>query len=344
MKKTRTILVTGGCGFIGSNFIRLLLTEKKRSRSPVTRVINLDKLTYSGNPENLKDIERDGRYRFVRGDIADRKTVDELARRCDVIVNFAAESHVDRSIKDPGSFIRTNIVGTQVLLDALRKYAKKGGASKDGRITRFVQISTDEVYGSVARGYSNERSRLLPNSPYSATKTAADLLARSYCVTFGLPVCVTRSSNNFGPYQYPEKVIPLFITNLIEGKKVPLYADGKNVRDWIYVMDNCEAIRFVMERGMPGEIYNIGGGNELSNITLTKMILKMLGKPESFIQNVKDRPGHDKRYAVDSSKLRRLGWRQRPKNMKEKLRETIEWYRENRTWWECLKKKKEKFW
>ncbi|MFC1577221.1 dTDP-glucose 4,6-dehydratase [Candidatus Omnitrophota bacterium] len=339
MSEERRILVTGGAGFIGSNFIRYLLRSAAGGRGR-TKIVNLDKLTYSGNPDNLKDVEKDRRYRFVKGDICDRRLAFDLVKKCDFVVNFAAETHVDRSIRDSTAFIKTNILGTQVLMDA----ARNALASKGGRFKKFIQIGTDEVYGSVLRGYSDEGSPLLPNSPYAASKAAADLLVRSYYITYGFPAVITRSSNNFGPYQYPEKMIPLFITNLLEGRKVPLYADGSNMRDWIYVGDNCAAVSFVLDKGRPGEIYNIGGGNELKNIELTRSILKTLKRPESFIRYVRDRPGHDKRYALDSSKLHSLGWRPASGGMREKLKHTLEWYRKNVRWWKRLKKKKEKFW
>ncbi len=324
----RTLLVTGGAGFIGSNFVRYMLRRIK------SKIINLDKLTYSGNLKSLSDIERNPRYKFVKGDICDKKLVFKLARNCDAIINFAAESHVDRSIKDPTDFIRTNVFGTQVLLDAVRKF----------NIKRYIQISTDEVYGSILEGKFDEFSPLRPNSPYAASKAAADLLVRSYCVTYKLPTAIVRSSNNFGPYQYPEKIIPLFVTNLLEGKKVPVYATGRNEREWLYVMDNCEAIRHVLEYGRPGEIYNVGSGTILRNIGLTGEILKMLDKNKRFIKFIKDRPGHDKRYALNSSKIRKLGWK--PKHsFKEALWETVSWYKENTKWWKRLKKRKEeKFW
>ncbi len=324
----RTLLVTGGAGFIGSNFVRYMLRRIK------LKIINLDKLTYSGNLKSLSDIQRNPRYKFVKGDICDKKLVFKLARNCDAIINFAAESHVDRSIKDPTDFIRTNVFGTQVLLDAVRKF----------NIKRYIQISTDEVYGSIRKGKFDEFSPLRPNSPYAASKAAADLLVRSYCITYKLSTVIVRSSNNFGPYQYPEKVIPLFVTNLLEGKKVPVYATGRNEREWLYVMDNCEAIRHVLEYGRPGEIYNVGSGTILRNIGLTGEILKMLDKNKGFIKFVKDRPGHDKRYALNSSKIRKLGWK--PKHsFKEALWETVSWYKENTKWWKRLKKRKEeKFW
>ena len=322
----KSILVTGGAGFIGSNFIRYILKTSK------CRVINLDKLTYSGNLSNLKDLKNNPRYKFVKGDICNKRLVASLVKRCDGIINFAAESHVDRSIKDATEFIRTNIHGTQILLDAAKKY----------RIKRFIQISTDEVYGSIKKGSFNENSPIKPNSPYAASKAAADLLVRSYFVTYKSPVIIVRSSNNFGPFQYPEKVIPLFITNSIDNKRLPLYADGSNVREWIYVLDNCDAINYVFNHGKIGEIYNIGSENELKNIDLTKKILKILKKSQNLIKFVKDRPGHDKRYALDSSKLRKLGWKPK-KKFDKALGETVNWYKENTKWWRRLKKN-EKFW
>ena len=316
----RKLLVTGGVGFIGSNFIRHIL-----SKYGDYHVTNLDSLTYCGNLDNLKDIEKDKRYRFVKGDITDPKAVDKLVKDCDCVINFAAETHVDRSIKDPAAFVRTNVFGTYTLLEAV----KKSGTGL------YIQISTDEVYGSVLKGSSKETDPMEPNSPYSASKAGADLLARSYFVTYKMPVIITRSSNNFGPYQYPEKIIPLFITNLLQDKKVPLYADGMNVRDWLYVMDNCEAIDTVMHKGKAGEIYNIGVGGETTNIELTRAILALSGKDESMIEYVKDRPGHDKRYALDITKIKSLGWS--PKHdFKSALELTIKWYRDNESWWRKL--------
>jgi dTDP-glucose 4,6-dehydratase len=320
MKK---LLITGGSGFIGSNFIRHML--KKYADYEIT---NLDKLTYCGNPDNLKDIEKDKRYRFVKADIADAAAVEKCAKGCDWIVNFAAETHVDRSIKDSEAFIRTNVTGTHVLLEAAKKL----------KIAKYLQISTDEVYGSVESGSSKETDALEPNSPYSASKAAGDLLTRSYFVTYGLPAIITRSSNNFGPYQYPEKIIPLFITNLLQDKKVPLYADGSNVRDWLYVEDNCEAIDLVLHKGKPGEIYNIGAGSGTKNIELTKMILSILGKGDDMIEYVKDRPGHDKRYALDISKLKALGW-QPKQDFHKALELTVNWYKDNSEWWRRLQRK-----
>lgn len=319
MKK---LLITGGAGFIGSNFIRYMITKY-----PDYKIVNLDKLTYCGNLENLKDIEKHKNYKFVKGDIADKALVEKLAGESDIIVNFAAESHVDRSIIDPGIFVTTNVFGTYTLLEAAKK----------ADVELFLQISTDEVYGSVERGSSKETDPLDPRSPYSASKAGADLLARSYFVTFKLPVIITRSSNNFGPYQYPEKIIPLFITNLMAGKKVPLYADGMNMRDWLYVVDNCEAIDLVLHKGEAGEIYNIGVGGETTNLELTRMLLDVLGRDESYIEFVKDRPGHDKRYALDVSKLKALGWRPRHE-FKTALELTVGWYKDNEAWWHKLAK------
>ncbi|HDP16348.1 MAG TPA: dTDP-glucose 4,6-dehydratase [Candidatus Omnitrophica bacterium] len=315
------LLITGGCGFIGSNFIRYMLKKYKNSK-----VVNIDKLTYCGCRGNLTDIEKDKRYTFVKGDICDKKLVDRLAKDCDAIVNFAAESHVDRSIKDASCFVRTNVHGTHVLLDAARKY----------KVKRFIQISTDECYGSIRRGSFKETSLLHPNSPYAASKAAGDHLALAYYTTFNVPVIVTRSSNNFGPYQFPEKVIPLFITNLLENKKVPLYGDGMNVRDWLYVEDNCRGIDTVLNKGKSGEIYNIGGSYEIPNIKLTRAILKHLNKSADMIKYVPDRLGHDRRYSLESKKIKRLGWKPL-KNFNEAIEETIEWYRNNKSWWKSKK-------
>jgi len=314
------LLVTGGAGFIGSNFIRLIL-----GKYPDYRITNLDKLTYCGNLENLKDIEKNKNYRFVKGDVADPVVVDGLVKDCDVVVHFAAESHVDRSIKDSSVFIRTNVFGTYTLLEAARKH----------NVKLFIQISTDEVYGSIREGSFKETDPLMPNSPYSAAKASGDLLARSYFITHKLPVVITRSSNNFGPYQYPEKVMPLFITNLLQGKKVPVYADGSNVRDWLFVEDNCRGIDAVMHNGKPGEVYNIGGDHEITNLVLTRSILKALGKGEDSIEYVKDRPGHDKRYALDITKMKGLGWK--PETRFEKALDiTVNWYKNNESWWKKL--------
>jgi dTDP-glucose 4,6-dehydratase len=317
------VLVTGGCGFIGSNFVRYML-----ERYPSMRILNLDKLTYAGNPTNLRDIESDDRYSFVRGDICFSALVKELFRKEDIdtIVHFAAESHVDRSIADPSDFIRTNVLGTFTLLDA----ALSAG------IDRFIHVSTDEVYGSIMEGSFRESDVLNPSSPYSSSKASSDLIARSYFLTYNLPVIVTRCTNNYGPYQYPEKLIPLFITNLMEGKKVPVYGSGKNVRDWIHVLDHCRAIDYVLQKGTPGNIYNIGSGNELSNIDITRTLLGLLEKGDSWIEYVKDRPGHDFRYSLDSAKLRSLGWKP-AFDFEQGLRDTVEWYIANQWWWYPLK-------
>jgi len=315
------LLVTGGCGFIGSNFIRYML-----KRHPSYKIINLDKLTYCGRRENLKDIEKNKRYKFIKGDICDEKLVNKLTKNCDAILNFAAESHVDRSIKDAFCFIRTNVHGVHVLLEAAKK----------NKIKRTVQIGTDEVYGSIQRGSFKETSLLHPNSPYAASKVAGDHLALAYYTTFKTPVIITRSSNNFGPYQFPEKVIPLFITNLLENKKVPLYGDGLNVRDWLYVLDNCRAIDVILRKGKAGEIYNIDGGYEIPNIKLTRIILKILNRSYDMIKYVPDRLGHDRRYSLDSRKTRKLGWKP-TKDFNTAIRETIEWYKNNKSWWKRLK-------
>jgi len=314
------LLITGGAGFIGSNFIRYLL-----KKYPRYRIINLDKLTYCGNLDNLKDIKT-SRYKFVKGDITDAKLVKKMAKDVDGIFNFAAETHVDRSIMGADDFIRTDILGTKNLLEAVKEF----------KIKRYLQISTDEVYGSLASGKANEKSSLAPNNPYSASKAGGDLMVRAYHRTFNLPVLITRSSNNFGPYQYPEKLIPLFVTNILEGKKVPLYGDGKNVRDWIYVEDNCTALDLVFHKGKIGEIYNIGGDNPRTNFEITKLILKTLGRDEKMIEYVKDRPGHDRRYALNSSKIRRLGWKPQYQFQKA-MKRTIEWYKNNEGWWKKIK-------
>jgi dTDP-glucose 4,6-dehydratase len=315
------LLVTGGAGFIGSNFVRRLL-----GRHPDTRVTVLDKLTYAGNRANLADVEADQRFTFVEGDIADEALVDRLAAGVDAIVNFAAESHVDRSITEPDAFIRTDVVGTFVLLEAARRHGH----------ARYLQVSTDEVYGNVPHGSSTEADALRPRSPYSASKSGGDLLVGAYFTTYGLATLVTRASNNFGPYQYPEKVIPLFITNAIDDEPLPLYGDGQQIRDWLYVDDHCDALEAVLARGEPGETYNVGGGNELANLDLTRTILEMLGKPMTLVRRVEDRPGHDRRYSVDCSKLRALGWTP-SHSFDAALRETVEWYRGHEDWWRPLK-------
>ena len=314
-------LVTGGAGFIGSNYIRYMLKKHKD-----VEIINLDKLTYAGNLDNLKDIEEDSRYTFIKGDICDEVLVNRIMTGVDVVVNFAAESHVDRSIGAPDDFIRTDVFGTFVLLEAART----------NKIEKFIQISTDEVYGSIDKGSFTENDPLMPSSPYSASKTGADRLAFSYFVTYDLPVIVTRCSNNFGPFHYPEKLIPLFVTNAIENKSLPIYGDGKNVRDWIYVEDHCDGVEFVCQNGKLGEVYNIGGGNEKTNLEITERILKKLEKPQSLMTHVKDRLGHDRRYSIDCSKIGDLGWQ--PKHeFEEAMDKTITWFMENRWWWEKLK-------
>jgi len=325
----RTILVTGAAGFIGSNFVRMLV-----SRGVDARLVALDKLTYAGNLANIADLIDDERLIFVRGDICDAELLSGLWDKHGIgeVVNFAAESHVDRSIMGSGPFVSSNVVGTQVLLDVARN---KG-------VNRFLQVSTDEVYGTLPEDKPEikftEQTPLAPNSPYSASKAAADCLVRSYFHTFHMPVLTTRCSNNYGPYQFPEKLIPLFVTNLMEGKKVPLYGDGLNVRDWLYVEDHCEAIWTVLERGRPGEVYNIGGNNELNNRRITEVILREMGKSwDESVQYVKDRPGHDRRYAIDASKMQReLGWAPRHR-FEEAIRTTIRWYIENQAWWRAIK-------
>lgn len=318
----KTLLVTGGAGFIGSNFIHYLF-----KRYPQVKVVNLDLLTYAGNPENLKDIADNPDYRFVKGDIADAAVVDEVIKEVDYVVNFAAESHVDRSIEDPSVFVRTNVMGAQVLLDAAKKFG----------VERYLQVSTDEVYGSLGpTGYFTEETALAPNSPYSASKAGADLMVRAYFETFGLPVLITRCSNNYGPYQFPEKLIPFFIKRLLNGQTVPVYGDGLNVRDWLYVEDHCSAIDTVLQKGKPGEVYNIGGNNEKTNLEITKLVLVALGKSEDLIEHVRDRLGHDRRYAIDSSKIQKeLGWV--PETcFADGIEKTIAWYLENREWWANL--------
>ncbi|MBU0635113.1 MAG: dTDP-glucose 4,6-dehydratase [Candidatus Omnitrophica bacterium] len=317
------ILVTGGLGFIGSNFIRFMLRKY-----PSLKIVNLDKQTYAACPANLSDISRLKRYAYIKGDICSPNTVKTAMRGCAAVLNFAAETHVDRSIQNASAFLRTNIFGVYNLLEIARGF----------KVKRFIQISTDEVYGSINKGRFSEHSPVLPNSPYSASKAAADLIVRSYSKTHKLPVIITRSSNNFGPWQFPEKVIPVFVTNILEGKPVPLYGDGKNIRDWIFVLDNCAAIDLVLQRGKIGEIYNIATGCEIRNIDLTMLLLKILGKDKSWIKPVKDRPGHDLRYSLDIRKIRQLGFK--PKNSFFKsLQETVDWYRNNQKWWKELKKR-----
>jgi len=315
------LVVTGGAGFIGSNFIRYVLASH-----PEDSVVNLDKLTYAGNRANLADLEGDRRYAFVHGDICDAKVVRDTLRGADAVVNFAAESHVDRSLMEADAFLRTDVFGVFTLLETVREL----------RIPRLLHVSTDEVYGSVPSGSSTERDPLRPSNPYSASKAGGDLLALAYWHTHRVPVVVTRSSNNFGPYQYPEKVIPLFVTNALDDRPLPLYGDGRNVRDWLYVVDNCAALDLVLRRGGDGEVYNIGGGHEVENVVLTHEILRLTGKPETLIQRVADRPGHDRRYSVDCAKVRQLGWE--PKHrFASALETTVRWYREHEAWWRPLK-------
>ena len=324
-REFKTLLVTGGAGFIGSNFIRYMVRKENGYK-----IINLDKLTYAGNLENLKDVEDIKNYKFIKGDICDRDLVENIfsGNKIDAVINFAAESHVDRSITDPGVFIQTDVYGVFVLLEAATKYKSKV----------FLQISTDEVYGSIEKGSFSEDDPLAPNSPYSASKTGAEMIVRSFFKTYQTPILVTRTSNNFGPYQYPEKIIPLFVTNLIDGKKVPLYGDGMNVRDWIYVSDNCIALDMVLHKGKIGEVYNIGAGNEKPNVWITKKILEILDKPETMIKPVADRLGHDRRYSVDCSKIEKeLGWKPEV-DFEEALHRTVRWYVNNEKWWRPLKK------
>jgi dTDP-glucose 4,6-dehydratase len=313
------LLVTGGCGFIGSAFVRLALARG-------AEVVNLDKLTYAGNPANVADVADDPRYRFVHADIADADAVAEAVAGVDAIVNLAAESHVDRSILAPGDFIRTDVVGTAVLLDAARRAA----------IGRFVQVSTDEVYGSIASGAFRESDPISPSSPYSASKAGGDLQVLAWHRTFGLDAIVTRGSNTFGPRQYPEKLIPLFVTNALDAEPLPVYGDGLQVRDWIHVDDHCEGIWTAMERGAAGEVYNVGGGNEEPNLAITRRILDLTGRDESLVRHVADRPGHDRRYALDTTRLRALGWAPR-RTVDDALPDTVEWYRAHRDWWEPIK-------
>ena len=315
------LVVTGGAGFIGSNFVRFMLR-----RYDDLEIVNLDKLTYAGNLENLRDVEDDARYTFVHGDICDASVVRAALRGADAVVNFAAETHVDRSISGPQDFIATDVLGTHTLLEAVRELG----------IARYLQISTDEVYGSTETGSFTEESDLAPTSPYSASKAGADLLVLAYHRTFATPVVITRSSNNYGPWQYPEKIVPLFITNAIDEQALPMYGDGLNVRDWLFVDDNCAGIDAALREGALGEVYNIGGGNEVDNLTLTRQILELLGRSPDLIQFVTDRPGHDRRYSIDCATLRSLGWR--PATPFETgLERTVSWYRDNPAWWRRIK-------
>jgi dTDP-glucose 4,6-dehydratase len=318
------LLITGGAGFIGSNLLYYF-----HETYPDYMLINLDKLTYAGNLENLRALEGASNYRFVKGDIRDRSMLEPLfAEGLDGVINLAAESHVDRSIDEPDVFVATNVMGTQVLLDLARRY----------KVPRFLQVSTDEVYGSLgSTGYFTEETPIAPNSPYSSSKAGADLLVRAAYHTFGQPVLITRCSNNYGPYQFPEKLIPLMISNALENKELPVYGDGLNIRDWLHVRDHCRGIDQVFHQGKPGEVYNIGGNNEHANIEIVKLILSELGKPESLIKYVKDRPGHDRRYAIDATKIHNaLGWTPQI-GFDEGIRSTIKWYLDNRNWWENIK-------
>jgi dTDP-glucose 4,6-dehydratase len=314
------LFITGGAGFIGSNYVRHVLASSDDD------VTVFDALTYAGNLSSLTDVADNPRYSFVQGDICNRDSVSAAMAGHDMVVHFAAESHVDRSIVDPDTFVRTNCLGTNVMCDVARRVG----------IERFLHISTDEVYGSIEDGSFIETDRLGPRSPYSSSKAGSDLIALSYQETYDLPVIVTRSSNNFGPYQFPEKVIPLFVTNLLDGKKVPLYGDGLNIRDWIHVLDNCAGVDTVLRKGTIGEIYNIGGGNETTNRELTSMVLANMGVGEEMVEYVQDRLGHDRRYSIDCSKANALGWKP-SRNLDVAVAETVEWYRANRAWWEPLK-------
>jgi dTDP-glucose 4,6-dehydratase len=319
----RNLLVTGGAGFIGSNFVHHVLEAH-----PGYRVVVLDKLTYAGNLDNLKDLTSDARYAFEQGDICDAGVVERVVRQhqIDTIVNFAAESHVDRSLLEPGAFIQTDVTGTYVLLEAAKKFG----------VERYHQVSTDEVYGEVLAGRSTEDDRLHTRSPYSASKAGGDLMCLAYFTSFGVPVTITRGSNNIGPYQYPEKVVPLFITNAIDDLPLPLYGDGMQLRDYQYVRDHCEGIDVVLHQGKPGEIYNLGTGVETPNLTMAKLILKLLDKPASLIQPITDRPGHDRRYALDCSKIQTLGWRTRHA-FEQSIEATVHWYVDNSWWWRKIK-------
>jgi dTDP-glucose 4,6-dehydratase len=316
------VLITGGAGFIGSHFVRWA-----HGAHEDWQITTLDKLTYAGRLENLRDLEGSPRHRFVKGDIADASVAAPLVKDAELVVHFAAETHVDRSLMAAGEFITTDVFGTFVLLEAAREAP---------RLRRFIQISTDEVYGSVPEGQSRETDELRPRNPYSASKAGADRLAYSYWATYQVPVVVTRASNNYGSHQFPEKVIPLFITNAIDNLPLPLYGDGLNVRDWLHVDDHCRAIDLVLERGTPGEVYNIGGGNEVANVDLTRRILALTGRPESLIRPVADRPGHDRRYALDTTKLRGLGWAPR-EAFEDGLAGVVQWYRHNEWWWRPIK-------
>jgi len=325
--ENKVLLVTGGAGFIGSNFIHFMLNNH-----PDCKIINLDKLTYAGNLDNLKDVEEDPRYEFIHGDIRDKELVQNIYKKVHGVVHLAAETHVDRSIMDAGEFVLTDVYGSFVLFEALR----------NSDLEFFIHVSTDEVYGSRDQEFFSEEDPLNPSSPYAASKAGADRLAFSYTVTYGLPIIILRPSNNYGPFQYPEKFIPLFVTNALEGKPLPLYGKGTNVRDWLYVEDNCRAIDMVMRNGKLGEVYNIGANNEVKNIDIANRIVNLLDKPESLIKFVTDRLGHDKRYALNCEKIHALGWKPE-RDFEEALAFTVRWYRENPEWWHKIKEKSKEF-
>lgn len=317
------LLVTGGAGFMGSNFIHYIL----RNYSDYS-VINLDKLTYAGNLENLRDVENDSRYKFIKGDIADPTVVNELISQVDVVINYAAETHVDRSILSPRAFAETDVLGTLIILNSIREH---------GNTVKLIQVSTDEVFGSIKQGRFNEESPFLPNSPYAASKAGGDLMCRAFFRTYKTPVIVTHSCNFYGPYHYPEKLIPLAITNALENKKIPIYGDGEQVREWIYTEDHCNAIDVVLQQGTVGQVYNIGTEEEMKNIDAVKLILKLLGKDESLIEYIKDRPAHDRRYSLSTEKIRReLGWKPQV-SFEEGIEKTVSWFKENESWWRNVK-------
>ena len=318
----KTYLITGGAGFIGSNYIRHLLKQNTK-----IKIINLDKLTYCGNLDNLKDIENDTRYTFIQGDIADKTTVtNAFKHKPDILINFAAETHVDRSINQPDDFIKTDIYGTYTLLETARTHG----------LELFIQISTDEVYGPVLEGEVTEEAPLKPSNPYSASKVGADRLCYSYYITYKIPILIDRASNNFGPFQYPEKIIPLFVTNALQDQQLPIYGNGLQVRDWLFVEDHCRAIDILIHKGQLGEVYNVGGNHQITNIELTKQLLQNLNKPESLINHITDRPGHDRRYSLNSDKIKQLGW-QPQTDFHTALTNTINWYQNNPSWWQKIK-------
>ncbi len=326
-ERMKRILVTGGCGFIGSNFVRHVMGTR-----PEAEVVNLDALTYAGRRENLADLEDDRRYRFVHGDICDPAAVAEAMAGCDVVVNFAAETHVDRSLLGAGHFIQTDCHGVWVLLEEARRLA----------VERFVQISTDEVYGSIEQGSFTEESPLKPRNPYSASKAGGDRIAYSFWASFGVPVVITRASNNFGPYQFPEKLIPLFVTNALDDRPLPLYGDGGNIRDWLFVDDHCAAIDFLLDHGEAGEVYNVAGGNERTNLEITRTVLALLGKPETLVRFVDDRPGHDRRYSLDGGKLAALGFAPST-DFETALESTVRWYADHPEWWRPIREQDTEF-